>query len=543
MILTVRVLLHEGDFWNFPWWCDNSCPHFTVWLFPTFTNWIILWFGYIVCMLVYVSEDRFDKHSWGRPVRELARRIGTRFFVLFYPLTVLFFSTFGGISFQLPESVQLPYWLAVIALFGFYMIWTTEGMLGTKIIGKRGVLSQSVETFLEISREGMQALGDVLAHTWRRILAKLRQAGARQISAARTMRIFVTIIELVVISFAYFVAHLSGFNLLYAFTVPLYTILAISVAIGWFNRRKRKSEINLGTMKSENAVEPSLTHKDRWHHAKRHWRKILLTLLLLSSILSIYPFYPFSQCVGCQQDPAHLIPTIDLNFNFYSGNTTVVNTRNSTLFAITDFSVNLGKITGGLQLDGTNVPLFILFNYALQNYPFIGRVDLQLSTPESVYPTQPPYLPKFVNPISFWTNSTNSHGNSAGQVAWPLSIHDAFTSSDLWSTEIFIWINVQTSLQTWQFEVTTDTVTSVDGSQSSPSPPAFEHLGALGYGENVFYWTVNNEFGSFTVSLIRPIWVYLRPLYLSFLTVILGFYVGTYKYEKSKEAKRQHVSH
>src|SRR5712692_2544180 len=72
IILAVRLELKEGDFWNFP--CNSPCPHFTLWLLPTFTYWIVLWVGYIGCMLVYFSEDRFDKNTWSRTVREFFRR-------------------------------------------------------------------------------------------------------------------------------------------------------------------------------------------------------------------------------------------------------------------------------------------------------------------------------------------------------------------------------------------------------------------------------------------------------------------------------------
>src|SRR3989442_6370239 len=82
IILTVRVELHDMDFWNFPWWCDNSCPHFTIWLLPTFTIWIGFWVGYIGCMLIYFSEDGFHKYSWSRPFRDFFRRLGPRFFVI-----------------------------------------------------------------------------------------------------------------------------------------------------------------------------------------------------------------------------------------------------------------------------------------------------------------------------------------------------------------------------------------------------------------------------------------------------------------------------
>src|SRR5438093_10249357 len=77
IILAVRVELHEGDFWNFP--CNSPCAHLTLWLLPMFTNWIILWLGYIACMLIYFSEDKFDKYAWGRNLREFSRRLGSRF--------------------------------------------------------------------------------------------------------------------------------------------------------------------------------------------------------------------------------------------------------------------------------------------------------------------------------------------------------------------------------------------------------------------------------------------------------------------------------
>lgn len=193
-------------------------------------------------MLIYFSEDRFDKYSWSRTVRELARRVGTRFFVLYYPLTVLFFSGFGGLSFQLPDSIQIPYWLAVLALFSAYLIWTAEGMLGTKIVRKGGILPTGVSYFLEISTEGMQIIAEGLVRVWRRMLAKLGHPTTGPINAKQAMRLFISAGELIVISFAYFVEHWSGFNLFYAFGVPLWTIIIASVIIGVFKKRKRKSK-------------------------------------------------------------------------------------------------------------------------------------------------------------------------------------------------------------------------------------------------------------------------------------------------------------
>jgi hypothetical protein len=237
IILTVRVELHDGDFWNFP--CNSPCPHITLLLLPTFTNWIISWLGYIACMLVYVSEDKFDKYTWSRSGREFVRRLGY-LFIWWYPVTVLFFSGFGGLSFQLPDSVQTPYWLTVVLLFGAYLIWTAEETVGTKIVGRRGVLTQAVGIFLEFGYEGMKIIAEGLALTWRKILRGFGHPKTGPTNLKQAMRIFITTTETIVISIAYFAFHLSGYNLLYAFGVPIYALIFASAIVGWLRKRKPK---------------------------------------------------------------------------------------------------------------------------------------------------------------------------------------------------------------------------------------------------------------------------------------------------------------
>jgi hypothetical protein len=198
-------------------------------------------------MLIYVSEDRFDKYRWSRTVRELARRVGTRFFILWYPLTLLFFSGFGGLSFQLPDVVQTPYWLTVTLLFAAYLLWTAEGMLGTKIVGKRGVLTRAVDYFLEISREGTQIFAETLVRIWRGLLTKVHHPRTGPIDRKKATRAFILIIELPLILFAYFIEHLSGYDLLYVVVGPLYGLIIGLAVIGFFKRRKRGSTNNLET--------------------------------------------------------------------------------------------------------------------------------------------------------------------------------------------------------------------------------------------------------------------------------------------------------
>jgi hypothetical protein len=192
--------------------------------------------GYMACMFIYFSEDKFD-----RPVRDFVRRIGY-LFVWWFPVTVGIFSVFGGLSYQLPDWAQLPYWLSVFAVFSFYLIWTVEGTTGRKILGKRSILDKPTEAFLEVSREGAQVIADTLVHIWKGVQARLlRHPTTTKISTRRTTWVFVTIIELVVISIAYFVLNLSGFDLLYAFGVPLYVLVFASAIIGWLKNRERKT--------------------------------------------------------------------------------------------------------------------------------------------------------------------------------------------------------------------------------------------------------------------------------------------------------------
>lgn len=191
------------------------------------------------------SEDRFDKYGVerSRAVRELVRRIGIRVFVLWYPLTILFFSTFGGVSFQLPESVQTPYWLMVTFLFVFYVIWTAEGLFGKKIVGQSSILNEPIDGFIDLAREGMETIARVLVYVWRRVMRAIGHPQTEPIEAKLVMRVFFSVVALVVITLAYFVEHLTGYDLLYAFGIPLYVILFASVFIGWLVKRKRRGKL------------------------------------------------------------------------------------------------------------------------------------------------------------------------------------------------------------------------------------------------------------------------------------------------------------
>ena len=171
-------------------------------------------------MIVYFSEDRFDKYGWGRSFRELVRKVG-QLFVWWYPLTIIIISVSGGLSYQLPDWAQLPYWLSVFALFSFYLVWMVEGTTGRKIFGKRSILDKPTEAFLELSHEGAQIIADTLVQGWKGLLSLLKHPTSAKISTKRATLAFISIIEVAVISFAYFVRHLNEFDLLYVFGAPL----------------------------------------------------------------------------------------------------------------------------------------------------------------------------------------------------------------------------------------------------------------------------------------------------------------------------------
>ncbi len=127
-------------------------------------------------MLVYFSQDWFQRFGQqGRVVREIMRRVGNRVFLYFYPLTVVWFTASAEGSFLLPDWIQGYYWLAVAAPWGFLVIWTIEGVIGHKITGKRGALSEAIDLFLELASEGAGAFGEELVRVGKGLWGRIRK--------------------------------------------------------------------------------------------------------------------------------------------------------------------------------------------------------------------------------------------------------------------------------------------------------------------------------------------------------------------------------
>jgi len=166
IIATVREAVHEQHLWNFP--CNYPCIHLSLYVAPVLTDWIYLWLGYGGCMLAYFSEDWFQRFAkQGRAFREIMRRIGNRVFLYFYPFTVAWFTATAEGSFLLPDWIQSYYWLAVAAPWGFLVVWTIEGVIGRKIVGKRGALSEAVDIFVKLGKEGATTFLQICSHASR----------------------------------------------------------------------------------------------------------------------------------------------------------------------------------------------------------------------------------------------------------------------------------------------------------------------------------------------------------------------------------------
>ncbi len=237
IIAAVRVSLHDDEYWNFP--CNSPCLHITTYLVPLFTTWIWLWVGYAGCMIIYFSEDWFDRFGPGRTVREIARRVGNRVFLFFYPLAVAFFTgvTYG--SFVLPDSVLTIYALGVAGAFGFLIIWSAQGVVGQPLVGRKGVLTRTIDTFIELVRNGTEAMGEVLVREWKMHIQP-RAATVVTVesnSARRVSRLLLLVLLTAAVAFAWLSSNLPS---LWPFlSVALYLVIFAFALVGWLKRGSR----------------------------------------------------------------------------------------------------------------------------------------------------------------------------------------------------------------------------------------------------------------------------------------------------------------
>ena len=238
IIVTARAGLRDNEFWNFP--CNSPCIHVTWFLAPLFDNLIWLWLGYAACMLVYFSEDYFDKFRLGRQIREMARRVVNIVFLYTYPAMVVFFTGTSAGYFVIPEWAQTVYSMGVAGIFGLLVILGFEGLIGQKVIGKRSVLRQPLESFIELARGGIEVLGEGLEHLWKRSTSRFGRPETESVGTPLRWRRLVAFLVLVIsgasAAVAWLIAKLPFLSLIYVFGGALYVIF---IAIAFVGLRAR----------------------------------------------------------------------------------------------------------------------------------------------------------------------------------------------------------------------------------------------------------------------------------------------------------------
>src|SRR6266571_5947543 len=129
---------NAGPYVNF--FCNSPCPHVTLYWLPFLETLIYYWMGYAGCMLVYFSEDFFNKWGQrGRIIRQTARRIG-HICISVYPASIVLLTLFGAISIFVPTPLQLTYWVLVLYFLVVLALWFFESLTGT-----RGIVGQLLE--------------------------------------------------------------------------------------------------------------------------------------------------------------------------------------------------------------------------------------------------------------------------------------------------------------------------------------------------------------------------------------------------------------
>ena len=239
IIATVREAVHETDLWNFP--CNSPCIHLSLYVAPVLTNWIYLWLGYGGCMLAYFSEDWFQRFGQqGRAFREIMRRIGNRVFLYFYPLTVGWFTATSEGSFLLPAWIQGYYWVAVALPLGSLTIWTIEGVIGRKITGKKGAVTEAFEIAAKLAGEGFEAASEWIAHIGKRLVAQIRHTDVGPVSPGSGKLAIRSLVLAVVIgetALAWWVARPPLLTLAEVPIATLYVVSFVLIFVGLLSRK------------------------------------------------------------------------------------------------------------------------------------------------------------------------------------------------------------------------------------------------------------------------------------------------------------------
>jgi hypothetical protein len=228
---------NRAFFYNF--FCNSPCSHITLFWVPFLDVLIYFWIGYAICALIYFSED-FLPGRRGSIIRKSSRIVG-HVLLAFYPLSVGFYLLVGISGVYLPDLLQAPSVVAESYILGLFVVWILQRVTGRRIFGERSIFRKPLEVSLKFTSEGMQLIAERLVHAKRWILKGSGELDAGPVNAKQTIRLLILAIEVVVISFAYLIEHLSGINLFYAFGVPLWAIIVSSAIIGWLERRKRRS--------------------------------------------------------------------------------------------------------------------------------------------------------------------------------------------------------------------------------------------------------------------------------------------------------------
>ena len=73
------------------------------------------------------------------------------------------------------------------------MVWTVEGMFGVNLVGKRSILRKPIDQFLNVGREGTQALGEALVNSWKWFWVKVGYPRKGPTNPKRALRIFLVL--------------------------------------------------------------------------------------------------------------------------------------------------------------------------------------------------------------------------------------------------------------------------------------------------------------------------------------------------------------
>jgi hypothetical protein len=165
--------------------------------------------------------------------------------LLFYPGIVAWFSLAAEGSFLIPAWAQTPFWLGAAYPLGSIIFRSIETVIGSKILGKQGLLTRLIDGSLGVASIGMRMIGESIYGNYRVVSSRLigRTLEVTPNPNVRpTLLAFICFLAAISMTLSWRLGWSSMSELFSAFATVLWILIVASGILGWRKKRQDSEE-------------------------------------------------------------------------------------------------------------------------------------------------------------------------------------------------------------------------------------------------------------------------------------------------------------